>query len=181
MRRRRKCVKCGSETPPIYAHIVDWHTLNYVRLCRYCYREEVGEPLILREIFTQHTPIVEGGSQHGRYRCLFRIERRQNPNIVTLQKLMEYVDNLNRRYPNEKFYLKKINYKTEKLYILAKRKNKTEIGRIPIYFNLEKQAFYIEKETLQRNPKLANYIIMTTLGALGVSQSKYADGLRKTV
>lgn len=181
MGRRRKCSKCGSETPPIYAHITSWKTLDYIRLCRYCYLEEVGKPLNLIEIFTQYHPIVEGGSQHGRYKCLYQIEKKPNPNTITLQKLQEYVDSLNSKYPNENFYLKKINYKTEKLYLLAKKKNKSRIGRIPIYFNLEKQRFYTEIETLTENSKLANYIIMVTLGTLGVSQSKYANGLKKAV
>jgi len=45
--------------------------------------------------------------------------------------------------------------------------------RVPIYVNLETQTFYVPKTYLKRKRKLTNYILMRTLGTLGISQSQY--------
>ena len=45
--------------------------------------------------------------------------------------------------------------------------------RIPIYVDLERQEFYVPQSYLRRRKKLANYIIMRTLGTLGVSRMRY--------
>jgi hypothetical protein len=81
---------------------------------------------------------------------------------------VKYVNSLQQRYPNHNFYLRRW-----RNYHIITRKGKYVKGRVSIYIDLEKQAFYIPKSYLQKNPKLANYIIMVTLGALGVSQSKH--------
>jgi len=44
---------------------------------------------------------------------------------------------------------------------------------MPIFFDLEEQRFYVADIFLKKVPKLVNYIIMRTLGKLGISQSKY--------
>jgi len=48
--------------------------------------------------------------------------------------------------------------------------------KVPIYVDLETQTFYVPKTYLKRKRKLVNYILMRTLGALGISQSKYYRG-----
>jgi len=49
--------------------------------------------------------------------------------------------------------------------------------RVPIYVCLETQTFYVPKTYLKRKRRLTNYILMRTLGARGVSQSKYYRGV----
>jgi len=53
------------------------------------------------------------------------------------------------------------------------RKRKRIKDRVPIYFDLEAQRFYVPHTYVETQPKLVNYICMVTLGALGVSQSRY--------
>jgi len=48
--------------------------------------------------------------------------------------------------------------------------------KVPIYIDLETQTFWVPKTYLTRKRKLVNYICMRTLGALGISQSKYYRG-----
>ena len=133
----------------------------------------------LVEIFEEHTPIVKGGSQYGRYAADFIIEKRTDPPKLTETDLSTYVEKLKHKYPNEGFYLRKTTWKGRTLHIIAKRKKRHVQGRIPLYFDLKNQKFYVDKRDLQKNEKLANYIIMVTLGSLGISQSKYANGIRR--
>jgi len=174
-----QCEKCGTTKPPLYIHITDYSTLEYIRLCKSCHDEEHGLGLRLIEIFKEHTPIVEGGSQYGRYKADFIITKKSNAPHLTETDLRIYVERLQHRYPEEGFYMRKITWKGKTLHVIAKRKNHHTQGRIPLYFDLQNQKFYINKKDLQKNEKLANYIIMRTLGSLGVSQSKYANGLRR--
>lgn len=135
----------------------------------------------LVEIFTEYVPVVNGKGQMGRYDQKFIIEKKPNPKILTVEDLENYVRNLQRRYPRNQFYLRKTKYMDKTFYVITRKSYiKTEDGRrkwvkerIPIYFDLENQKFYVPESYLKRMPKLANYIIMVTLGALGISQSKY--------
>jgi hypothetical protein len=128
----------------------------------------------LVEIFKEYTPKVNGKALKGRYEAIYRIERKTNPKTVTEDDLVKYVNSLQQRYPNHNFYLRRW-----RNYHIITRKGKYVKGRVSIYIDLEKQAFYIPKSSLEKNPKLANYIIMVTLGALGVSQSKHEAILSK--
>ena len=147
--------------------------MEYTRLCRQCHNEEHGIGLKLVEIFTEHTPTVQGGSQYGRYKADFIIEKKPNPPRITETELGIYVERLQHKYPSEGFYLRKIKWHGKTLHVIGKIKRRGVTGRVPIYFDLENQKFYVEKKDLEKNEKLANFIIMTTLGSLGVSQSKY--------
>jgi len=44
---------------------------------------------------------------------------------------------------------------------------------IPIYFDLQNQRIYVPKTYMDKKPKLANYILMRTLGALGLTKTRY--------
>jgi ribosomal protein L34 len=162
-------------------HIVQCFPLLAIRLCKSCHDEEHEVGLNLIEIFNEHIPIVEGGSLHGKYRADYIIAKKPNPQKITLKQLTEYLQRLQQRYPNEGFYIRKRTWKGKTLYILAKRKRKGVTGRIPLYFDLQNQKYYIDKRDLQTNPRLANYIIMVTLGTLGISQSIYANNIRRMV
>ena len=176
-----KCQKCGTTKPPLFYHIINYQTMEYIRLCRQCHNEAHGLGLKLIEIFEEHTPIVQGGSQYGRYKANFIIEKKLNPPKITVKDLTDYIQRLKQRYPNEGFYLSKITWKNKTLHVIGKRKRKGVTGRVLIYFDLENQKFYVDKRDLEKNERLANYIIMVTLGSLGISQSKYANGLRREI
>ena len=122
----------------------------------------------LVRLFEEYTPIVRGKAQNGRYEAFYRIEKKANPKIITEQHLVDYVRSLQQRYPNHNFYLR--SYKN--FYVIT-RKGKYVKDRVSIYVDIGTQTFYVPKSYIEKNPKLANYIIMVTLGALGVSQSKY--------
>jgi len=122
----------------------------------------------LVQLFEEYTPIVRGKAQNSRYEALYRVEKRANPKIVTAQDLEEYVRRLQQRYPNHNFYLRR--YKN--FYVIT-RKGKWVKDRVSIYVDVGTQSFYVPKSYIEKNPQLANYIIMVALGALGVSQSKY--------
>jgi hypothetical protein len=174
-----KCAKCGTTKPPLYYHIVQYFPFLAIRLCRSCHNEEHGIGLKLIEIFNDHTPMVEGGSLYGRYKADFIITKRANPPHISEQDLQLHVKRLQQKYPNEGFYMRKLTWKGRTLHVLAKRKNHHTQGRIPLYFDLQNQKYYIDKRDLQANPRLVNYIIMVTLGALGISQSIYANNIRR--
>jgi hypothetical protein len=174
-----KCEKCGTTKPPLFYHIVNYQTMECIRVCRHCHDELHGRGKILVEIFNEYTPIVKGGSQHNKYQAAFVVSKKANPKHITEEDLHMYVEKLKQRYPSEKFYMRKLTWKNKILYVIAKRKNPHTTGRVPLYFDLENQKFYVEKKDLEKNEKLANYIIMVTLGALGVSQSKYMNILAR--
>jgi hypothetical protein len=176
-----QCQKCGTTKPPLYYHIINYQTMEYIRLCKQCHNEEHGLGLKLVEIFEEHTPIVKGGSQYGRYQADFIIVKKPNPPRITETELGIYVERLKQRYPSEGFYLRKIKWHGKTLHVIGKRKRNGVTGRVLIYFDLESQKFYVDKRDLEKNEKLANFIIMTVLGALKQSQSKYLRVSTRTV
>jgi hypothetical protein len=124
--------------------------------------------LRLVEIFAEHVPVVRGKSNRGRYDAVFRVERKSNAKTVTADDLVSYVRRLQERYPQHRFYLRR--YKN--FYVIT-RKGKYLRDRVSIYVDVGSQRFYVPRSALERNEKLANYVVMVTLGALGVSQSRY--------
>lgn len=141
--------------------------------------------VVLVEIFRKLEPEVVGGSHWPKYRALFSIEKRADPAVVTLETLQEYAQRLEEkvkaRNPKLKVILKKVKFGDKVMYRLGVSKYwKDENGkkhtywqRVPIYFDLEEQRFFVPRYYVLTRPKLTNYIIMRTLGALGVSQSVY--------
>lgn len=135
----------------------------------------------LVEIFKEHEPIVNGRSFMGKYRAKYKIVPRRHRNFLTVEDLEKYVKRLQERYPNRDFYLRKTKYKGKVYYVITRKSykkmpdgtRKWVKDRIPIYFDLEKQRYYVPESYIKRTPRLANYLIMVTLGALGISQSKY--------
>jgi hypothetical protein len=174
-----QCQKCGTTKPPLHYHIITYVPLQYTILCKSCHNEEHGLGLKLIEIFKEHTPTVLSRFQNGKYIRNYIITKKPNPPQLTETDLGIYTERLQQRYPNEGFYLRKLTWKNKTLHVLAKRKNHHTQGRIPLYFDLENQKFYIDKKDLQQNEKLANYLIMVVLGSLGISQSKYTHEIRR--
>jgi hypothetical protein len=81
--------------------------------------------------------------------------------------------------------LKKVKVEGKEYYVISRKsyiitpdgKRKKVRDRIPIYIDLEEQAFYIPKSYIEKNRKLANFVILRVLGALGVARAKYVQTL----
>jgi hypothetical protein len=96
-------------------------------------------------------------------------------NALTLSKLQERVDSLNQRYPERGFRLRKWGS-----YVILDQKTVKPDGkrvrdRVPIYVDLATQKFYVPESFYKDKPQLVRFIVTRTLGALGVSQSKYVS------
>ena len=174
-----QCQKCGTTKPPLYTHIINYATMEHTILCKQCHNEQHDKGLNLIEIFNEHEPVVNGHIGSGAYKATFIIQKQPNAPTITPETLKQYLQNLKQRYPDQKFYLTTVKYQGRTLYKLSKIKNPPDKPRIPLYFDLQNQKFYIEKQTLQKQPKLADYVIMVTLGSLGISQSVYANGIQR--
>jgi len=115
----------------------------------------------------------------------FKLRKYKNFYIITQQ--ITYVDEETKRGINAlRRRLRSINRRllpsvidryeriilSQKLNNLRRRvKRRKDV--IPIYIDLENQKFYVPKSYVEKRRKLTNYIIMRTLGTLGVSTSKY--------
>jgi len=135
----------------------------------------------LLEVFKDFYVVVNGKGFFGRHDQLFKVEPRLNPQPLTIDKLREYIRNMRARYPEREFKLAKRTVNGKKYYIITRKSYwKDEEGkihriydRVPIYLDLETQKAYVPEYYVKTRPKLVNYICMVTLGALGLSQSKY--------
>ncbi|RLI87407.1 MAG: hypothetical protein DRP01_01910 [Archaeoglobales archaeon] len=135
----------------------------------------------LVKIFDEHVPVVRGKGQFGRYDQLFEVVKKSEPRRLELEDLVEYVEGLRRRYPTHEFRLREVELNGRKFHVIDRKSwKRLEDGRrvrvrdrIPIYVDLERQEFYVPQSYLKRRKRLANYIIMRTLGALGVSRVRY--------
>lgn len=134
----------------------------------------------LVKLFDEYKNIyVRGKSARGRYDAVFTVHKKTNA-YVSLEDLREYVKNLQQKYPEQGFELKIATVGKKKFYVITKRSYKLVDGkveivrdRVPIYIDLENQEFYVPKSYLEHRKKLSHYIIMRTLGTLGVAHVKY--------
>ena len=130
----------------------------------------------LLEVFKDFEVTVRGKGQFGRYNQMFIVEPKKDAEPITKEALEAYVENLKRRYPGEGFRLRK--YKN---YIVLDKPSRRWKGnrlvkvkdRVPIYFDLKNQKFYVPKWYVEKRTRLTNFIIMVTLGALGVTRVRY--------
>lgn len=132
----------------------------------------------LVKIFDEYNDIkIKGKSCKSRYDALFTLVKNQST-PVTLDKITEYVNNLQAKYPNRGFMLKRIRLNNKTFYIITKKSinaGKIVKDRIPIYIDIDNQEFYIPQSYIKKQKKLANYVIMRVLGALGVAKVKYVS------
>ena len=133
------------------------------------------------EVFKDFEVVVRGKCNYGRYEAEFVIEPKTNPKTVTLKDLESYVERLRQRYPDKNFYLRRTHVKGRLFYVITRKsyvtlpngKRKRVRDRVPIYVDLESQRFYVPASYVKKQRRLVNYIVMRTLGALGVSTSRY--------
>jgi hypothetical protein len=139
----------------------------------------------LVRIFDEYADItIVGKSNHSRYDALFEVVRIPNAR-VDLDRIQQYVKSLQTRFPDKNFMLKKVKVEGKEYYVISRKsyiitpdgKRKKVRDRIPIYIDLENQAFYIPKSYIEKNRKLANFVILRVLGALGVARAKYVQML----
>jgi hypothetical protein len=77
----------------------------------------------------------------------------------------------------ELFYLKERKY-MGRIYLVFSRKNVKLSDprlrkRISLYFDLEKQRVYIPASYVKKAPRLVNFILLRTLGELGLVKKEY--------
>ena len=77
----------------------------------------------------------------------------------------------------ELFYLKERKY-MGRIYLVFSRKNVKLSDprlrkRISLYFDLEKQRVYIPASYIKKAPRLVNFILLRTLGELGLVKKEY--------
>lgn len=136
-------------------------------------------PPELVEVFREYKDIlIKGVSGFRRSPATFKLVRTSGE--ITLEKLQKYVESLQTKYPDRQFMLKAVNYRGRTLYVVTRKSYIKENGRIkvvkdrvPIYFDLDRQKVYVPKSYIEKSRKLANYILMRTLGTLGVAKVKY--------
>jgi len=135
----------------------------------------------LLNVFRDIHVLIRGKSQMGRYDATYELVRREDAKRVTLEDLERYVENLKQRFPERGFKLRKVKYKGRIYWVIdqdryirvGRRKKKVKKDRVPIYFDLDAQEVYIPAYYWKTNQRLAGYILMRTLGALGISTVKY--------
>jgi len=137
----------------------------------------------LLEVFRDFEVLVEGRGQFGRYRQLFKIEPRKERRRITEEDLRRYVRRLQEKYPNEGFRLRK----WKGLWVIDKPSYRVERGkkvrdwrRIPIYIDLSAQRFFVPAWYVKKKRKLTNYVVMRTLGTLGISRSRYVGTIGRS-
>jgi hypothetical protein len=136
----------------------------------------------LLEIFQDFTPVTKGAGQFGKYEQTFKIVPKKTRPTLALEDLQNYVQQLQQRFPNRNFYLRHTHVAGKEYYVITRKcyalgqdgKQHRVWDRVPIYVDLTEQKFYIAQSYLKTRPKLVNFIVMRTLGALGISQSRYA-------
>jgi len=140
-------------------------------------------PITLLEVFKDFDVTIKGYGQFGKYRQLFKLIPKPNAKPVTLQDLENYVKNLQQKYPDKNFNLLKKTINGKTYYIINKKKriqSKKQIyDRVPIWFDLENQKIYVPKSYVTRQKRLTNYILMRTLGTLGLAKQIYVSTISK--
>ena len=137
----------------------------------------------LVKIFDEYDNItIRGKSNFGRYDAIYKLVKVDGATI-TLSKLIEYVQSLQKRFPDKNFRLRSVMRSGKQLFCIDKKsymrtpdgKIKTFKDRVPIYFDLDEQAIYVPKSYLKYQKRLAHYVLMRTLGALGLARVRYVS------
>ena len=119
----------------------------------------------------------------------FRLEHIITVNHQLLEKIRSQIEYLERRargYPGlsvmDRAYLQHLKslpleYFLKHLYVINQDGNPDikawHKGRVPIYFDLQARKVYVEAEIAEKEPRLVSYILMRTLGALGLTTVKH--------
>jgi len=135
----------------------------------------------LLEVFKDFEVKLRGKSNFGRYEGEYILVKKPTPKRVTPQDLAKYAARLQKKFPERKFQLKIRKYKGVTYYIIDQdvwvrrrgRRKTRKKDRVPIYFDVEEQKVYVPRTFVEKNLRLVGYILMRTLGALGISTVKW--------
>ena len=89
--------------------------------------------------------------------------------IKKLRKIIRKYESFTFPTVFDRYFIFKLKEKMKKL----SRQITVKKDAIPIYFDLENQKIYVPKTYMDKKPKLVNYILMRTLGALGLTKIRY--------
>jgi len=89
--------------------------------------------------------------------------------IKKLRKIIRKYESFTFPTVFDRYFIFKLKEKMKKL----SRQITVKKDAIPIYFDLENQKIYVPKTYMDKKPKLVNYILMRTLGALGLTKTRY--------
>jgi len=123
----------------------------------------------LLEVFKDFEVTVRGWSNKPQYTTRYRIVPREDFDPLTLEDLEDYIESLQKRFPDRGFYLRK--YKNFR--VITQKGSYHKKDAVPIYVDLKEQRFYVPSSYLRRNRCLVNYICMVTLGSLGITKREY--------
>ena len=111
------------------------------------------------------------------------VESPNKPQITkeTLEQFFaSFKERIRKRYGDdiaELFYLKERKYKGRIYFVFSRRNVKLSDPRlrkrISLYFDLEKQRVYIPASYVKKAPRLVNFILLRTLGELGLVKKEY--------
>jgi len=101
------------------------------------------------------------------------IRRVPNAPRVDYEKLKALVDWMNMKYPEEHWYLEKVQWKGIELVVMRKVFQEGTRPWVDIYFDLQNQQVYVRKIDLERRFHLTAYYLARTLGTLRIAQSHH--------
>ena len=135
----------------------------------------------LMEFYKNFKVYMIGGSQNNRYRALYELVPRSDRKQITVKDLENYVERLRSKHPDKEFKLNIRFVDGRKLYVISRSSyerlpdgsKRRVYDRVPIYFDLEAQKVYVPRWYVRNRRKLANYILMRTLGSLGYALMEY--------
>jgi len=121
----------------------------------------------------------------------FKLERSRLPDPAEKRRIERLIQTYKSRMLKSPIDTMMIQYYTNQLKNLPQKtlyrlsqSSRTPEGKkkrdyITILFDLENQKIFIPHSFLKRRRKLMFYLLMRTLGALGISQSKYMETIRR--
>jgi hypothetical protein len=133
----------------------------------------------LVQVFKDFEVVVQGSGQFGKYKQEFRIEPKEDAEPLTEERLGEHVKSLQERFPERGFSLDR-----SQEFLVFSQPSRDEEGRrvsdrLSIYFRLSDQTVWVPSSFTKRKRKLMNYLLMRTLGSLGLTRSRYAGSGRR--
>lgn len=133
--------------------------------------------LKLLEPFKDFEIELKGRGFHSRYEQLFRAVPRPSRPTITLQDLQQYVEELQRRYPERCFMLRHEVVDGREYWVLTQQGVGKKKDAISIYFDLASQKIMIPAFYWRNRRKLARFILHRIMGRFGWIETKYVKQL----
>jgi len=135
----------------------------------------------LLEFYRSFKVYMTGSSQNNRYKALYELVPKPDRRQITREDLEDYVEKLKAKYPDRGFYLRTARVDGRTFHIVSRSSyeklpdgsKRRVYDRVPVYFDLEAQRVYVPRWYIRNRRRLANYILMRTLGSLGYASIEY--------